>query len=149
MTIFPSRNDFDAFLRRPNGGMEVEIIYAAVELWFAGVIMASAQSIANLTTLEDLFWSVPHRWLAAPWLASSLFTIIGLWLYWQGNKWCATLRSVGAFISAWIWFVMLLRGVHATDGLLPTLGFYFFGAVWQPRIMLTAWYRQRALWAHG
>jgi hypothetical protein len=134
------------FLNRPNGGVEVEIVYAMTELWFAVTLTFSAETILNMTSLEDLYWAIPHRLLALPWWIASLATLAGLILYRQQNRWCAPLRWFGAFISAAIWFTMLQKGIAASGGLLGSLGFYFFGAVWQPRIMMSAWRRWSVAW---
>lgn len=134
------------FLDRPNGGIEVEIIYGSVELWFAIIFSVTSQAVANMVTTEDLYWSIPHYVLAAPWWLSSVATLIGLLLYVRGNRWCAPLRWLGALLSSWIWSMMLARGAVASGGALGSLAFYFFGAVWQVRIMMSAWRRWGGAW---
>jgi hypothetical protein len=134
------------FLERPNGGVEVELIYGLSELWFAIIYTLSAQVVLNMTTTEDLYWSVPHYLLAIPWWISSAATLIGLMLYLKHNKWCAPLRWLGAFVSAWVWSVMLARGAVVSSGALGSLAFYFFGAIWQIRIMMSAWRRWGRAW---
>lgn len=134
------------FLDRPNGGVEVELLFGLSELWFAFIFTISAQVVLNMSTTEDLYWSVPHYVIAIPWWGSSLATLTGLVLYCFGNRWCAPLRWLGAFASAWIWSVMCMRGSIETSGALGSLAFYFLGAVWQIRIMMSAWRRWRGAW---
>jgi hypothetical protein len=137
------------FLDRPNGGVEVETIYCLSELWFALIFTLSAQVVLNMSTTEGLYWAIPHYVIAIPWWLSSAATLIGLVLYLRGNKWCAPLRWFGAFVSAWIWSMMFARGAVETGGALGTLAFYFFGAVWQIRIMMSAWRRWGAWRLHA
>jgi hypothetical protein len=134
------------FLDRPNGGVEVEMIYGLSELWFAIIYTLSAQVVLNMTTTEGLYWEIPHYVLAVPWWLSSMATLSGLVLFYLGNRWCSPLRWLGALVSAWIWSVMFARGLVETGGALGTLSFYFFGAVWQIRIMMSAWSRWSMAW---
>lgn len=138
--------DILRFLNRPYGGVEVEIIYGLSELWFAMVFTLSAQALLNMTTTESLYQLIPHRIVAVPWWLSSMATLSGLILFSFGNRWCAPLRWFGALISAWIWSVMFARGLVETGGALGSLSFYFFGAVWQIRIMMSAWSRWGGAW---
>ena len=134
------------FLDRPYGGIEVETIYGLSELWFAVIFTISSQAVLNMTTTEKLYGFIPHYIIAIPWWLSSIATLSGLILFYYGNRWCAPLRWLGAFVSSWIWSAMLARGAVESGGALGTLAFYFFGAVWQIRIMMSAWRRWRGSW---
>lgn len=124
--------------------MEVEVIYAAVELWFAIAFALSALSVRHTATIEDLFWKVPHYYVALPWAIASMATISGLVLYYFDIPICARFRWVGSVISAGLWFVMFTRGAFwVQEPPYTTIAFYFFGAIWQPRIMYSAYRRQR------
>ena len=132
------------FLDRPDGGMEVEMLYAAAELWFAISITRSEISMLNMTSLESLVDTVPHYYVAGPWWIASLLTFTGLVLYWLWNHpLCAALRWAGAFVSACLWFAMTWRATAEAGADLPSLAFYALGAAWQPRIMYSAFRRHR------
>lgn len=134
-----TKADMRSFIDRPNGGMEVEMIYGAVEFWWALVITLYPVAILHTTTIEDLFWTVPHYYVAIPWWIAALLTWFGLWLYHEDKPICAWFRWSGAFVSAALWFVMFFRGaLIVPDTPWLTLSFYFFGAAWQPRIMYSA-----------
>jgi len=96
---FITLSEIYEFLDRPNGGVEVELFIAGVELWFAVALMSTAQTMWNMTTLREFYWIVPHYIIALPWLASSAITICGLLLYRWGNRWASPVRLIGAHIS--------------------------------------------------
>lgn len=141
--------EVETFLDRPNGGMEVEIIYAGIELFVAGVLMLSGQSVLNVSPFKDLYWYVPHYELAIMWMCSGCLTYSGLLLYRRGNIWCAPLRWFGAFLSAGLWFWVLRVVVGDTPFDITqaiVTGVAGFGAIWQFRIMTSAWRRQKRHW---
>ena len=119
---------------------------AVVEFWFAMSLLWTAQTVWNMSSLREFYWTIPHYILAIPWLAASLATGFGLLLYRWGNGWCSALRLAGAWVSAFIWFVMFFEGLVETGGALSTLGFYFAAMIWQIRIMISARRRVRAAW---
>lgn len=144
-----TRSEVENFLDRPNGGIEVELFIAVVELWFAVALTVTAQTMWNMTTLREFYWVVPHYVMALPWLISSAATIGGLMLYRWGNKWASPIRLIGAHVSFVVWFVMFFTGLFASNGALGTLSFYFFSMIWQIRIMVSAKRRVRGFRFRG
>lgn len=135
-----TREELRTFFNRPNGGLEVELICAIIETWFAIAVTWSAVPILETKTIEDLFWRVPHYYVAIPWWFAGLTSGLGLWLYRTNHPACARLRWWGAILSATLWGAMFIRGIHSPGNLVTICS--FFGAVWQPRIMYSAWRRE-------
>jgi len=139
-------DELNKFLDRPNGGVEVEILYAISEIWFGITILLTPVTLLNMISLRELYWLVPHYIMCIPWLFAGTLTISGLLLYRKGYTVCAPMRLLGSYISTGLWFLMLGEGVFEAGAALGSLAFYFFGCVWQVRIMISAKRRLRAGW---
>jgi hypothetical protein len=141
--------ELDEFIDRPLGGIEVEIVYALAEVWFAVTLFWSVSASLNVTTLTDLPWYIPFQVISIPfWLSSSL-TISGLILARAGNRICSPLRFSGAFVASMIWSWMFYKDLIVIKGNSGDTAFYFLGFIWQIRIMISAIRRGKIQFLHG
>jgi hypothetical protein len=138
-----------SFMDRPLGGMEVEIIYAGIEFIVGISILSHGQAVLDTGPFVWFYWELNYILLGCLWLMSSLLTYVGLLLFAMDNKWCAPLRFLGGFMSAWLWFWVFTHVSTDLDRIttIVAAGSSGFGALWQFRIIISAWRRQVHYWS--
>jgi hypothetical protein len=137
-----------AFIDRPRGGLEVEMVYAGIELCVAVLILINGQEILDTPSFQIFYWKLSYVYVGIAWLVSAVLTYFGLILFWTRHKLCAVFRFLGALFSATVWFWVFWNVSTTYDRMTTAIvtGVSVFGIIWQYRIMISALSRQRRYW---
>jgi hypothetical protein len=133
------------FLMRRNGGIEVELLIAATEIWWGLALILWPIGLAQSQGLHDFYTAGLESWkLALPWLIAGSLNIIGFVLFILRRRSCAIFRFAGSTLSTFIWFAVFIKTGIILDWSPPFNGIYFFFSVWSIRLIVASVARYRS-----